>query len=158
MRSDVCHRGVGAPGGQLRQHPHYPERVPGAVPLQGYLSSTRPPTPRAERPTPEENSPAWLTSVAAARSIWSAGARVVRPLCWKLAPAWGAPSGVWICSSTCPTGSSARKARRCPGCPPRLRPDGCSGRLRGAWGGSDDGRQEELDEALAQSRFQAASG
>jgi hypothetical protein len=48
-------------------------------------------------------------------------------------------------SSTYSTGSSMRNARRCPGWPPRLRPEGTARRFAGTWGGSDDGGREELE-------------
>ena len=59
-------------------------------------------------------------------------------------------------SSTCSTGSSARKAPRCPGWPPRFRPDGgafgrarCLGRIR-------RGRTRGIGRGLAQPGFQLA--
>src|SRR3954468_24690278 len=50
-------------------------------------------------------------------------------------------------SSTSSTGSRARKTPRCPGWPPRFRPEGGAFGRTGAWGGSEEGGREELDES-----------
>jgi hypothetical protein len=61
-----------------------------------------------------------------------------------------AVSGYWSLSPStrrsafCSTGNKARKAPRCPSWPPRLCPDGNTGRSRGAWGGSNDLRDEAM--------------
>src|SRR5262249_8272802 len=48
--------------------------------------------------------------------------------------------------STSSTGRSRRKAPRCPGWPPRLRPEGGVFGRAGVWGGSEEGGREELAE------------
>jgi hypothetical protein len=59
---------------------------------------------------------------------------------------WRQPVSSMLTTAACSTSSRARYVPRCPGWPPRFRPEGRAFGRAGVWGGSDDGGREKLAE------------